>query len=175
MNEFNPMLGITYRANEAMRVFASVARKTRFPTLNEMFTDTPNLGLDAETSINYVAGISLTHEDILELTVSPFYYDISDYITRDVQDNPDSQYFNYQDIKITGLELNFLVRPIENLLIKADFTYTDAKNKSSNRVTDKVEFIPKYKASLGLQYVIPTLKTKINCTTLWITWMPMWR
>ena len=166
MNEFNPMVGITYRANEAIRVFASVARKTRFPTLSEMFTDTPNLDLDAETSINYVAGISLTHEDIIELTVSPFYYDISDYITRDVQDNPDSQYFNYQDIKITGLELNFLVRPIENLLIKADFTYTDAENKSSNRVTDKVEFIPKYKASLGLQYVIPTLKTKINCTML---------
>jgi outer membrane cobalamin receptor len=58
------------------------------------------------------------------------------------------------------------VRPIENLLIKADFTYLDAENKSSNRVTDKVEFIPKYKSGLGLQYVIPTLKTKINCTML---------
>ena len=30
-------------------------------------------------------------------------------------------------------------------MIKADFTYTDAKNKSSNRVTDEVEFIPTHK------------------------------
>jgi iron complex outermembrane receptor protein len=166
MDEFNPMVGITYRANQAVRLFASVARKTRFPTLRQMFTKIPNLELDAETSINYVAGISLTHEDILEFTVSPFYYDISDYITRDVQDNPDDQYFNYEDIECTGLELNFMVRPIENLLIKADFTYTNAENKSSNRVTDNVINIPKYKAGLGVQYIIPRLKTKINCTML---------
>jgi iron complex outermembrane receptor protein len=166
MDEFNPMIGINYRPNEAVRLFASIARKTRFPTLSEMFTDPPNLDLEAETSINYIAGISLTHQDILEFTVAPFYYDISDYITSDVQDNPDRQYFNYQDVEIKGLELNFLVRPLENLLIKADFTYTDAKNKSSNRVTDEVEFIPKVKAGLGLQYVIPRLKTKINCTML---------
>lgn len=168
MDEFNPMIGINYRPNEAVRLFASIARKTRFPTLSEMFTDPPNLDLEAETSINYIAGISLTHQDILEFTVAPFYYDISDYITSDVQDNPDRQYFNYQDVEIKGIELNFLVRPIENLLIKADFTYTDAKNKSSNRVTDEVEFIPKVKAGLGLQYVISRLKTKINCTMLYV-------
>jgi iron complex outermembrane receptor protein len=166
MDEFNPMVGINYRPNEAVRLFASVARKTRFPTLRQMFTELPNLDLEAETSINYVAGISLSHEDILELTISPFYYDISDYITRDVQDNPDDQYFNYEEMECTGLELNFLVRPLENLLIKADFTYTDAENKSSNRVSDNVINIPKYKAGLRLQYVIPGLKTKINCTML---------
>ncbi|HID30177.1 MAG TPA: TonB-dependent receptor [Desulfobacterales bacterium] len=166
MDEFNPMVGASYRINDATRVFASVARKTRFPTLNEMFTDPPNLGLEAETSTNYIAGISWAHEDILNVEVSPFCYNISDYITSDLPDNPDRQYFNYQKVKISGVEFNVVLTLIENLLIKAGYTYTDAKNKSSNRVTSKVELVPEYKWDLGLQYVIPSLETKINLTML---------
>jgi len=159
-------VGASYRINDATRVFASVARKTRFPTLNEMFTDPPNLGLEAETSTNYIAGISWAHEDILNVEVSPFCYNISDYITSDLPDNPDRQYFNYQKVKISGVEFNVVLTLIENLLIKAGYTYTDAKNKSSNRVTSKVELVPEYKWDLGLQYVIPSLETKINLTML---------
>lgn len=166
MDEFNPMVGASYSINDATRVFASVARKTRFPTLNEMFTDAPNLDLEAETSMNYIAGISWAPGHILEVELSPFYYDISDYITSDLPDNPDRQYFNYQKVEITGVEFNVVLTVIENLLIKAGYTYTDAKNKSSNRVTDKVEFIPEYKLDLGLRYVIPNLGTKINLTML---------
>ena len=166
MDELNPMVGASYSINDATRVFASVARKTRFPTLSEMFTDVPNLDLEAETSTNYIAGISWAHDDILKVELSPFYYDISDYITSDAPDNPDRQHFNYQEVKITGVEFNVVLTLLENLLIKAGYTYTDAKNKSSDRVTDKVESIPEYKLDLGLQYVIPNLGTKINLTML---------
>ncbi len=70
MDEFNPMVGAQYKITDATRIFASVARKTRFPTLNEMFTDLPNLDLEAETSVNYTVGVSYAHKNILQLELS---------------------------------------------------------------------------------------------------------
>jgi iron complex outermembrane receptor protein len=167
MDEFNPMVGASYKIDDATRVFASVARKTRFPTLREMFSgDFPNLDLEAETSTNYVVGISSAHQDILEIGLSYFFYDISDRITDEAPDNPYDQYFNYEKIEVAGVELNVVLIPVENFLIRVDFTYLDAKNKSSDRVTDEVESIPEYKWDVSLQYVIPNLGTKIDLTTL---------
>lgn len=36
-SEFNPMIGATYSCTDTTKLFASVARKTRFPTLNNLF------------------------------------------------------------------------------------------------------------------------------------------
>lgn len=52
------MIGATYQLKESVKVFASIARKTRFPTLSQVYSgedpdtgeDSANLDLEAEKS-----------------------------------------------------------------------------------------------------------------------------
>jgi iron complex outermembrane receptor protein len=182
-DDFNPMIGVSYRFNDAGKIFASIARKTRFPTLNQIFTGEeevedpedpentmivprPNLELEAETSVNYTVGVSWAFNDMFSVELSPFYHDISDWITRDTPDNPFEQYINYEKVEMLGVEIGAVWRPLEDLMIKANYMMNDAENKSSDRVTDKVVEVPEYELDLMVQYVIPNLQTKFNLTLM---------
>ena len=178
MDEFNPMIGATYQVNDAFKVFASVARKTRFPSLDQIYSgedpdtgaDSPNLDLEAETSVNYTMGVSWIFGDLLKLEVAPFFHDISDWITRDVPPsiNPFERYKNYDDIEMKGVEANAEITPFTDLLLKVGYMYNDASNESSNRATDEVLDVPEYTLNLSAQYIIPTIRTKINVTMLYL-------
>ncbi len=180
-DDVDPMVGVSYMFNDKGKVFASIARKTRFPTLDQIFTGEeevedeegniitipkPNLNLDAETSVNYTVGVSWAFDDILSVEFSPFYHDISDWITRETPNNPFDQYTNYEKVEMLGVEIGAVWTPLENLMIKANYMLNDAENKSSDRVTDKVVWVPEYELDLMAQYVIPNLETKLNFTLL---------
>jgi iron complex outermembrane receptor protein len=89
VDEFNPMVGTTYRLTDTVKLFASVAKKTRFPTLSQIYSGkdpvtgnpSPNLTLEAETAINYAAGISWTLRDLLKI-LSPEAYRRQKTLTR---------------------------------------------------------------------------------------------
>lgn len=166
-DDVNPMVGVSYMFNDTGKVFASIARKTRFPTLNQVYTgDEPNINVESETSINYTAGVSWAFDEILSLEFSTFFHDISDWITRDAPDNPNDQYVNYEKVEMLGAEIGAVWIPRENLTIKANYMLNDAENKSSNRVTDKVVWVPEYEFDLMVQYVVPNLESKLNLTLM---------
>jgi iron complex outermembrane receptor protein len=177
-DEINPMIGATYQMNDAIQLFASVARKTRFPTLSQIYSgedpdtgaDLPNLDLDAETAVNYTAGISWAFRDLLNVQVAPFFHDISDYITRDVppEENPYSQYKNYDDVEMAGVEINAVITPYTDLVLKLGYMYNDASNKSPGRVTDDVLGVPEYTFNFGIEYTVPAIRTRLNLTMLYI-------
>ncbi len=169
--EFNPMIGMTYQAMDNLQVFASVARKTRFPSLSQVYGgNVANLDLDAETAINYTAGVAMNYGTLFSMQVAPFLHDISDYITRDLPPavNPDGQYKNYDEIQMMGVEVNAQISPLEDLVFKIGYMYNDASNESPNRATDKVADVPEQTLSLGVQYTLPTIRTKLNLTMLYM-------
>jgi len=134
MTEVNPMIGANFNVNDKIRLFASVARKTRFPTLSELYSSKGgNVELESEKSLNYTAGISMVANEMLSIEASPFYHDISDRISRDFP-YPDALYYNVAQIKMKGFEINGDIDPIENLSFKVGYTYNDAKDDSTGRV-----------------------------------------
>ncbi len=169
MDEFNPMVGATYQIADNVQLFASVAKKTRFPTLDQIYDgDTPNLDLEAETAINYTAGITWAFEEVLKLQVAPFFHDVSDYITNDAPDNPEGQSKNYGEVQMKGWELNMEITPVEDLLFKIGYMTNDASNKSSDRVSDEVTGVPEYTVNFSVQYTVPTIGTQLNWTMLFM-------
>ncbi|MBW2605242.1 MAG: TonB-dependent receptor [Deltaproteobacteria bacterium] len=170
-DEFNPMIGATYQVSDDVKLFASVAKKSRFPTLSQIYAgDTPNLELEAEKSINYTAGVSWAIRNLFKVEVAPFFHDISDFITRDVPptENPFSQYKNYEEVEFLGVEVNAEITLFKDLLFKVGFMYNDAGNKSSGRVTDDVLNVPESTFNFGVQYIVPTIGTKLNWTMLFM-------
>lgn len=163
MDEINPMLGVNYLLNDRVRLFASVAKKTRFPTLSELFGSSGNIDLKSERSVNYTAGVSMAACDMLGFEVSPFYHDVSDRISRDFP-SPDELYYNIAEIEMLGVELNAAVRPLKGLSLDVGYTYIDAKDVSPGHVTEDVTDVPEYKVDARLEYTVPTAATRVALT-----------
>lgn len=167
----SPMIGATYQLVDSVQLFVSVAKKTRFPTLSQIYSgDEPNLDLDPETAINYTAGVAYAYENLFNLQVAPFFHDISDYITRDVPptENPYSQYKNYDDVEMLGFEISAEVRPFTDLSLKIGYMNNTATNKSDGRVTDEVAKVPEHTLNVGVQYTLPVVRTRLNVTMLYV-------
>ncbi len=151
-DEFNPMISASYTFSGSTKVFASIARKTRFPTLEQLYsTHSGNTELNAEKSINYCAGVSTLAGGILKLEISPFYHDVSDRISRNGI-HLDGLYQNYAKVKITGVEVNAEITPMDYLSLHMSYTYNRARDKSSGRITGKVTGIPENKIDASAMY-----------------------
>jgi iron complex outermembrane receptor protein len=163
MTEINPMIGASFLLNDKTRLFASVAKKTRFPTLSELFGSSGNIDLESERSINYTAGISMAVSTMLRFEVSPFYHDISDRISRDFP-FPDELYYNVAEIEMLGIEINADIDPVKSLSFNVGYTYIDAEDVSPGRATENVADVPEYKLDARLEYTAPTLGARIALT-----------
>lgn len=170
MDELSPMIGVRYQMRDSTRLFASIARKVRFPTLQQLFSSkSGNADLSAEKSTTYTVGISQAFSDIAACQLSLFYYDISDFISRDAPGPLGGQYQNFADIDIYGVELSGDIYPFSDLVIHAGYTYDKARDRSDDRVTDNVVNIPEHKFDLGIKYTIPYILTSIDLTSSYVS------
>ena len=169
MDEFNPMIGATYTITDSTRLFGSVARKVRFPTLSQLYsTRSGNTDLTAEKSINYTVGVSQAFGSIASGELAVFYYDISDFISRDAP-GTEGIYRNYAKIRLAGFELSGTINPWADLLLRLGYTYNDARDRSDDRVTDNVTFVPEHKVDAGLSYIVPYIITPVDLTCVYVS------
>ena len=162
-SEWNPMIGASYTFSDTTRIFGSVGRKTRFPTLQELYsTKGGNPELEAETSINYNLGVGRRFFDQIDIQLAGFYMDISDWISRDGPNNPTSQFQNYGKVHLYGMEAGLVWSPLKELIFRLDYTYTVARDESDDRATDKVLRVPEHKLDVGASYLIPLVLTKLD-------------
>lgn len=165
---FNPMLGLTYTFSDATKLFGSVAHKSRFPTLFELYnTKSGNPNLSAEDSWNYTLGVSRPFSTFAKAGLSLFYYDVTDMIVN-YGPPPITSYVNYQSVSLAGFEVNAEAYPLDGLTLRADFTYENAQNQSAGRVSDDVTYVPPYKVDLGVKYVVPQVKTKLDFNMVYV-------
>jgi iron complex outermembrane receptor protein len=161
-DDVNPMIGASYIFPDSTRIFGSVARKTRFPTLGQLYSGkSGNINLDAETSVNYTVGASRSFGDILKLELAPFHHDVSDRISRDAP-GVAGVYQNYAKVKMTGFEFNVELTPIKDLFLKIGYTYNIARDKSPGQVTEKVTNAPENIVNARIQYTIPHVGTRLD-------------
>jgi iron complex outermembrane receptor protein len=166
MSELNPMIGVNYVFEDSTRVFGSVAKKTRFPTLDQLYGRYGNPDLKAEKSINYTLGVNRNFANVFDLEVAGFFHDISDWITNDASDDGKNE--NYGKIHMLGVEVNAKYYPIDDLTLSLDYTYNYARDRSDDRVTDRVVDIPEHKLGVGLDYLVPTILTRIQLRGIYI-------
>lgn len=165
---FNPMGGISYSFLDRTRLYASVARKTRFPTLQQLFSSKGgNLTLQPQKSTNYTLGVARPFGEVALGEASVFYYDIEDRISRDAP-YPDAMYHNYANVRIFGFELAGKITPRKDLNLRLGYTLLQAKDKSLGRVTEYVIGVPQHKVDLGINYRVPRLGTRLYLEGLFL-------
>lgn len=167
-DSFNPMIGATYTFVDQTRLFGSVARKTRFPTLQQLFSSKGgNIELDPQHSTNYTLGVSRPFGKMFYGEFSVFYNDIEDRISRDGP-YQDSMYRNYSKVRTYGFEVIGELTPLEGLLIRLGYTFMKAKDESDDRVTDDVIGAPENKVDIKIQYIVPKLATKLDFIGIYV-------
>ncbi|MFH1059162.1 MAG: TonB-dependent receptor [Pseudomonadota bacterium] len=167
-DDVNPMVGASYTFSDTTRLFGSIARKSRFPTLTELYSSKGgNRGLNPETSVNYTLGVSRQICQDLTLQLSGFYMDVQDWISRDGPYTT-NLYRNYGQVSIYGAELGARWQPVKNLDLHLDYTLLQAKDESDGAVTDKVLRVPEFKLDAGASYLFPVVLTKLDLRGLWV-------
>ncbi len=169
LDEINPMLGATYILSDSTRLFGSVARKVRFPTLSQLYsTKSGNTELTAEKSVNYTLGISQVFGSLVSGELAVFYYDVSDFISRDAP-GTEGIYRNYAKISLAGFELSSAINPMQDLLLRIGYTYTNGRDRSDNKVTENVTYIPEHKVDIGVNYIVPYILTPVDLTCTYVS------
>jgi iron complex outermembrane recepter protein len=169
---WSPMVGTTYNFNDGTKVFASWARKVRFPTLQYLYsTSNGNPDLRPEKSDNYVVGISRGITQYAKGEASLFIYDIQDMIVRPSSD-PTSRYGNLGKVLLWGFEVGTEIFPTNDLTFRAGYTYMNATNKTPGSPTERVLYIPSHKVDLAVKYLVPFVKVGIDLTGSYVsrTW-----
>jgi len=159
-SSFNPQIGFFYDLTGTAKLHASVAKKTRLPTMKDKYsykqgTALPNPGLKPEESINYELGYQDTYFKKIALKTAVFYSDISDMILQVKVPNPSkpattlNQNQNIGDVRRYGVELDVSASLITNLNGGFNYTYIYSDNRTdATRITD----IPKHKFAAYAKY-----------------------
>jgi iron complex outermembrane receptor protein len=158
--DFNPMIGATYLFPDKTKLFASVARKSRFPTLDQLYSSrSGNENLEAEHAMNATVGVSRSFSKYLWGELAFFYSQITDKIDRP---SPDDLNENIGKVELYGIEVSAEVYPVENLILRLGYNFNQASDQSDDRVTSHVQDVPAHKLDLGVQYTVPYAKTRLN-------------
>lgn len=148
---FNPQLGVFYKLSDTDTAYASIARKTRLPSIKDKYSfrlgnAIPNPDLKPEVSVNYEVGYNGVISGRYGLRAALFYNDISDFVLSKVV-NPGpptviSQNQNISSVKQYGAELEVNGQIFDNLEAGANYTYIHRSNQTN---TDKLTGVPKHK------------------------------
>ena len=171
MSEFNPMIGFTWEADQT-KYYGSVAKKTRFPTMSQLYSSKGgNPELDSEQTINYTLGVTKKYGDRITVDFAGFYHDISDWISDDYYDDDYTGLkinTNTEEISMIGFETSVNIVFCDYFSMNANYTYNDAENESSQRVTDKVAGVPENKIGLGCAITIPKILAKVDLQGIYV-------
>ena len=143
----------------------SFAKKTRFATMKERYSrrfgrTEPNPFLSPETAYHYEASYMRTFGDWLRLDGALFYSEVKDAIDTVAITHSVSQEQNVGKEIFRGAELAASIFATDNLTLGANYTYTQAKNKTKHLI---VTDIPKHKFFAYVDWkIIPNVSLYIS-------------
>jgi iron complex outermembrane receptor protein len=150
---FNPQVGINWIINDQIIAHASVGRKTRFPTLNELYSSyldssIPNPDLKKETVVNYEVGIDYDLAGHTQMALCLFYSDVEDLIVRRYLPAGD-MYDNVGKSRFQGFEASVRSTLLPRQDINTNYTFLDAEDQSAERTSDNLEEVSRHKFYLS--------------------------
>lgn len=136
----NPQIGLFYKLPEHSTFHATIARKSRFPTIKDRYSyrlgsAIPNANLQPEHAIHYDIGYDGDLTKKLSIHASLFATTVDNTIQR--VDNVTPGVFQLQNIgksRNLGTELGFTYKPYSAIEFGTNYTYLDRKNISQPNV-----------------------------------------
>lgn len=136
----NPQIGLFYKLPEHGTFHATIARKSRFPTIKDRYSyrlgaAIPNANLQPEHAIHYDIGYDGDLTKKLSIHASLFATTVDNTIQR--VDNVTPGVFQLQNVgksRNLGTELGFTYKPCSAIEFGTNYTYLDRKNISQPNV-----------------------------------------
>ncbi len=161
VSAFNPLIGIFYDISETSTLYATIARKSRFPTLKDRYSyrfgrALPNPDLDPEYATNYDLGCEVGLGRV-EITSAFFFSDVEDYIQSATIADPDDpsatlqQNRNISEVYRYGFEADVKVSLGKAFNGGLGYTYTGWDNRSNDQ---KITGIPEHKVNAFARYIL---------------------
>jgi len=156
-NAFNPQGGIHYTVLKDLGLHFSVGKKTRFPTLHELYSgrlgqNEPNPDLSSEESINYELGAEKPLPGRNFVGLNLFYSDVKNLIVNKELPSGLDQYQNIGKATFKGLEFTFKSMFIPRNTFELSYTYLNSEDRSPNRTSDHLEERPEHKVYVSDLY-----------------------
>lgn len=165
----------SWGANLAVKPFASTLLRASYgegfkaPTLYQLFSDYGTESLDPETAKSWEVGVEQSAlNGAAKLGVTWFHRDTRNQIdffscpAADVTnpasicfDRPFGTYANIARTRAEGVEVELALKPVEALTVTANYTYTDAENRSAGFEGNQLARRPQDTASLSADYRLP--------------------
>jgi vitamin B12 transporter len=156
---------IAYTPNAGDTLFrATYAEGSRAPTLSEGQPPFGNPDLRPETARNFDLGIEHRFLDGRAQVIAT-------YFNRRSTDQITFSFVTFQSenigrVNTEGVELGFALQPTDHLSVQANYTLTDAINRSEGaNFSNRLELRPQYSGSLTLDWQTPW-KLKLGTTVL---------
>ena len=149
----NPMFSLSYFLNPEVSIYSSVSKRTRFPTLNQLFNNrSGNANLKEQINLNSELGIRYTFKEKTTLELSYFYNRVKDLIDRSSRND---QYLNISKSIFEGFETSIYTEIGQVFSARLSHTYLEAFDKNPSflgRVEEELPYSPKHKVDIGLSY-----------------------
>jgi outer membrane receptor protein involved in Fe transport len=161
----NPQAGLTFFPSPDIELYASAGKKTRFPTMRNLYADgvigpLGNPDLDEERTYAYEVGSKWQVNTVMSLRGALFYNDVRDLI---LFDNQIGRFEQYEKAKLYGAEINLSADLPSGLSGSLGYTYLVAENNDSvvtvetehlatdlSYVPDEIPYRPKHKIDIDL-------------------------
>jgi len=158
---WDALLKLTY-TDDLSTYYGSVAKKSRMPSMNQMFTFFPwevaNPDLKPERSIQYAAGYQYMLDETSLIDMSMYYYDISDLIIY-----RNNGYINHEEAENYGVEIRLESERYKDHLLQLSYAYTHARDSEDEflelipehrlKLDDTITINHKWEGHIGYQYI----------------------
>jgi iron complex outermembrane receptor protein/outer membrane receptor for ferrienterochelin and colicins len=133
LDTFSPLAGAMYDLTDDVSLFASYARKVRFPTMRNLYAEgvvgpQGNPDLKEEKADKYEVGGAWTVSPALRLESAVFYNDVKDLINFD---NMLGRFEQYEKARIYGIEFNVSGNITDSLTGALGYTWLKTENRST--------------------------------------------
>ncbi|BBO83849.1 TonB-dependent receptor [Desulfosarcina ovata subsp. sediminis] len=151
MDTFNPQIGVVFNVTDATGLHASVGKKTRFPSLKELYSEYGggNPDLDPEETIAYEMGASQRFSEKITGELAVFYNNIEDLIDTETIDG-NKVYVNINEAVIYGAEAVVRLQLSDHFDAELNYTYLETKDRANN--DRELEGRPRHRVNLSMSY-----------------------
>jgi len=152
-SKFNPQIAMGWQATPRMSLHASIAQRTRFPKLRELYRRRyGNSDLDPQTSVNSELGVLFQYGDTWSTDIALFHSNIDGLIERA---DRRALYTNFDPVTIDGMETATSGWIGNAFFARMAYTYVNATEDLPDGGSRQLRSRPKHTAIAELRYLFP--------------------